>query len=139
MVTEIVTDSSGRTTKINVPFKDYSSFRKHNPEMMTEIVTIVWQNNENKSTGKATPNPDKQNEIGRNIVGRTTKINVPVRTATPARTTPEMMTEVVTDASGRTTKINVPVKTTPNTLTGTTMVTEIVTDSSGRTTKINVP
>ncbi|GFU45326.1 spidroin 4A variant 1 [Nephila pilipes] len=84
MVTKIVTDSSGGTTKINVPVKTTTPYgsEKTTPEMMTEIVT--------------------------DSSGRTTRIHVPVKTTTPytgERTTPEMVTKVVTDSSGGTTRL----------------------------------
>ncbi|GFY35496.1 uncharacterized protein TNCV_195991 [Trichonephila clavipes] len=149
MVTEIVTDSSGRTTKINVPVKVSSPVTSESttPEMMTKIVTdSSGRTTKINVPVKTTRNPltgtTMMTEIVTDSSGRTTKINVPVKVSSPVTsesTTPEMMTKIVTDSSGRTTKINVPLKTTRNPLTVTTMMTEIVTDSSGRTTKINIP
>ncbi|GFY35505.1 hypothetical protein TNCV_196081 [Trichonephila clavipes] len=93
-MTEIVTDSSGRTTKINVPVKT-------TPNTLTGTTMLPLENN-----------PRNDDENSDRFFWQTTKINVPVKTTpnTLTRTTMVMMTEIVTDSSGRTTKINVPVK-----------------------------
>ncbi|GFS66760.1 uncharacterized protein TNIN_333681 [Trichonephila inaurata madagascariensis] len=138
MMTEVVTDASGRTTKINVPVKTTPNTLT-GTTMVTEIVKFPSKReNKNNVPLKKKQKPRNDDEL---LIrpGGTTKIDVPKRDGRLRQNNPKKLKVVRGIPSGRTTKINVPVKTTPNPLTGTTMVTEIVTDSSGRTTKINVP